>query len=227
MHHALRALGVVPALLLLLASLPAHAGVIDADGHAATPPGHPGAIFDDGTNLLWLDATETDGRSLADVGSELGAGGEFEGWRLATRDQLRELFVNAGLDITSTGDTGGWVDDAILRPKVQSFVGIYGQTQPPDFLGAMGTNVWHADTHVDPSKFAAESTLWDLTFSGMPVDRVWVGDNGIQPQFAGLANTDYGVALVMSLPEPSSTVLAATGLLAVVALIAGRRLRIC
>ena len=221
MQDALRSSGVVLALCLSLASRPTHAEVMDADGHEATPPSHPGAIFDNGTNLLWLDATETDGRSLADVSNKLGPGAEFDGWQLATRAQLRQLFVNAGLEITSTGETGGFVNDAGLQAKVKEFVAIYGQTDmDPGFFGSnlFGMNVWHADTHVDPINFAAQSTLWDDDD-----DQVVVGDNGLDPFNAGLAELDNGVALVMSLPEPSAALLHLSALGVLSALAVRRR----
>lgn len=205
--------------------------VVDADGHVKTPPGHPGAIFDEGTGLLWLDATETDGRSLADVSSKLGPSDEFDGWRLGTRDELLELFVNAELYITSHTSnppfTDEWREDSDLVSDVMDFVGIYGMTQPNDFCGAMGMNVWHANTHDDPQEYAAEATLWDLSngcFGNDGVPAAWVGDNGIDSFNAGAANSDYGVALVYDLPEPSSTWLGVAALLALASL-ARRRAR--
>jgi hypothetical protein len=202
--------------------------VVDADNHEATPPGHPGAIYDQGTDLLWLDATETDGRSLTDVESELGEGGEFEGWRLGTRAELWELFTNAGLDLTSVPGTPvseTWREDSDLVSRVQDFVGIYGLTQPTDFCGAMGTEVWHANTFDDPAEYASEFTGWDLSdgcFGNDGVPVAWVGDvaNSVTP---GEANSDIGVALVTRLPEPSSTLLAATALLTLTALARWRR----
>jgi hypothetical protein len=177
-------------LLASLAAFSANGAVIDANGHAATPPGHPGAIFDTETLLLWLDATETVNRSLADVQSELGEGGEFAGFRLATRTEIHELFVNAGLEITNP--PGGFVADADLQSRVQAFVGIYGQTQTSPPL--LGTDVWHANTFDAPGVYGLESASWVATDT-----RAWVGDNGVSSQIAGTAGPARGVALVRAL----------------------------
>lgn len=182
------------------------ADVIDADGNPLTPPGHHGAILDEATGLLWLDATETVGRSLADVQSELGAGGEFEGFDLASRNQIHELFDDAGLPITSPGP--GWATDAGVRADVMAFVAIYGQMSVSG--SQFGMNLWHANTLDDPLSFGTESALWlDRT------DDYWVGDNGTVVDLAGTAQANYGVALVREAPEPSSLVLGATALLAI------------
>jgi hypothetical protein len=202
--------------------------VVNADGHPATSAPHPGAILDTATGLLWLDATETDGRSLADVSDKLGSEAEFDGWRLATRDEVLELFLNAGLFWTSHTSnppfTDEWREDSDLVSSVMDFVGIYGMTQPSDFCGAMGMNVWHANTHDDPQEYAAESTLWDLSngcFGNDGVPAAWVGDNGIDAFNAGAANSDYGVALTMQVAEPSGDTLAVAAF-AALALLARR-----
>lgn len=174
--------GAILMLLSSLAAFPTQGEVIDANGHPATSPAHPGAILDTATRLLWLDATETVDRSVADVESELGDGGEFEGWQLATRDQLHELFVNFGLQITSPPT--GTVEDADLQARVQEFVGIYGQTITDSFL--LGTDLWHANS----STYGLASTTW------IPADtRAWVGDNGTSLEI-GSAHPEIGVALV-------------------------------
>lgn len=55
------------------------------------------------SGLEWLDVSETSGRSYNDVSSELGAGGEFEGWRYATSSELLTLVSNwTGQIITAT-----------------------------------------------------------------------------------------------------------------------------
>ncbi len=213
---------VVAPIHLLLTPLASTAAVVNADGHPATSAAHPGAILDEATGLLWLDATETDGRSLADVSGKLGSGAEFDGWRLATRDELLQLFLNAGLYWTSHTSnppfTDEWREDSDLVSDVMDFVGIYGMTQPNDFCGAMGMNVWHANTHDDPQEYAAEATLWDLSngcFGNAGAPAAWVGDNGIDSFNAGAANSDFGVALV---PEPSLWVLQLASLTVIAAL---------
>lgn len=160
--------------------------VIDADNDPLTPAGHPGAIFDSSTNLLWLDATETQNRSLADVQSELGVGGEFPGWQIATRAQIHQLFTNANLAITVPGP--GWVLDGISQTRVQALVSIYGQTRTASTV--LGTFLWHANSLDDEATYGSEAAAWRTTDNGY-----WAGDNGT-PGWAGTANPEFGVALI-------------------------------
>jgi hypothetical protein len=51
---------------------------------------------DASTGLDWLDVTVTQGLSYNQVAARLGPGGDFEGWRFATADELGELIVNFG-----------------------------------------------------------------------------------------------------------------------------------
>jgi len=51
---------------------------------------------DSDTGLLWLDWSHTASRSYNNVSSNLGSGGEFEGFRYATEDEIRTLYANAG-----------------------------------------------------------------------------------------------------------------------------------
>src|SRR5262249_1743916 len=108
--------------LVSLCGVTAYGTVINADGNAFTSPAPPWAILDTATQILWLDATETKGRSLPDVTSKLGVGQEFDGWQLASIAQVDELFANAGLSDTNSG----FVSNASAKADVISFVGIYG-----------------------------------------------------------------------------------------------------
>lgn len=60
---------------------------------------------DTDTTLEWLDTTYTLNRSYNDISSEFGVGGEFEGWRYATEDDLITFFTNAGGAGTYNGQT--------------------------------------------------------------------------------------------------------------------------
>lgn len=179
----------------------ANATVVNADGNPLTSPTHPHAILDTSTNLLWLDGTETVNRSLADISSKLGAGQEFDGWQLASRVQIDQLFADAGL--TDTNES--WVPSVAGQTAVMNFVAIYGQTDTmPDLLG---TTLWHANS-LTTSDHYAMSALWTTTD-----DRYWVGHDG--QGTGGEAIPKIGTALVRSaVPEPSTIALAITGLAA-------------
>lgn len=57
--------------------------------------------YDSNSGLEWLDWTETAGRSYDDVAARFGAGGEFEGFRHATRDESRSLFLSLGMTLNT------------------------------------------------------------------------------------------------------------------------------
>ncbi|WP_169570276.1 hypothetical protein [Sneathiella limimaris] len=68
----------------------------------------PVSFIDNGTytsdtqsGLEWLDVNLTAGRNYFDVSSELGSGGEFEGWRYATAQEFLGLISNwTGITVT-------------------------------------------------------------------------------------------------------------------------------
>jgi len=66
-----------------------------------------GAITSDTqTNLDWLDVSLSQGRSFLDVTNELGAGGDFAGFRHASIAEFQTLVLNAGIGNTNTVVTG-------------------------------------------------------------------------------------------------------------------------
>lgn len=60
--------------------------------------------FDSQTGLRWLDLSASAGRSFNEVSTEFGLGGDFEGFRYATNEEILMLWQNAGLvDIDLAG----------------------------------------------------------------------------------------------------------------------------
>ncbi len=58
------------------------------------------------SSLEWLDLTATANRSFDDVVGNLGVGGDFEGWRLASPAQVYALMRNAGLCLPDSEGKG-------------------------------------------------------------------------------------------------------------------------
>jgi hypothetical protein len=58
------------------------------------------------TNLDWLDVSLSQGRSFLDVTNELGAGGDFAGFRHASIAEFQTLVLNAGIGNTNSVVTG-------------------------------------------------------------------------------------------------------------------------
>lgn len=78
------------------------------------------ALVDHGTfttdsaqGLDFLDLTASTNRSFNEVSAQFGSGGDFEGWRYATEEQVVTLINNSGFSPAlsagsdATGDTGG------------------------------------------------------------------------------------------------------------------------
>lgn len=59
-------------------------------------------LQDSGAGMEWLDLTETVGRSFDDVSSELGVGGDYEGFSTASNSQIETLWTNAGIPDINT-----------------------------------------------------------------------------------------------------------------------------
>ena len=73
--------------ILLLSSTTGAQAALIANGDFTT---------DTDTGLDWLDHSVTAGLSFNQVTAELGAGGLFEGWQVATLDQAQTYLTNAG-----------------------------------------------------------------------------------------------------------------------------------
>ncbi|MEG3764920.1 hypothetical protein [Alteromonas sp. 14N.309.X.WAT.G.H12] len=52
------------------------------------------ATLDTTTGLEWLDLTVTDSLSINEVSLELGEGGDYEGWRLPTAEEVEALIIS-------------------------------------------------------------------------------------------------------------------------------------
>lgn len=77
-------------------------GVSSSSAELVSEDGDFGAdtvTFDSESGQRWLDLSVSTNRSYADVLGETGAGGDFEGWRHATRDEIATFFEHAGLDL--------------------------------------------------------------------------------------------------------------------------------
>jgi hypothetical protein len=108
--------------VLLSLSFGANAAVTSRDLVAGSNDGL--LTFDDATNIEWLDVTQTLNRSYNQVLGQLGAGGQFAGFQVASTALVRQLFID-----------GGWSDafntnyfDAIHHAQSVSIVSLIGRT---------------------------------------------------------------------------------------------------
>ena len=82
--------------------------------------------YDTETGLEWLDVTVSTPYSYDEILIELGPGGAFDGYRLATTDEILGFWQNAGIN-TGTGFLGSWTTEN-FQPIVNlmAWVGITG-----------------------------------------------------------------------------------------------------
>jgi hypothetical protein len=60
--------------------------------------------FDPNTGLQWLDLTVSIGYSKSEMDDQIQPGGVFEGYHFATNDEIRQLFIDAGIDVGPGSD---------------------------------------------------------------------------------------------------------------------------
>lgn len=85
--------------ILGLASTSSQAAIIE--GNDPRYPGTANTTIDTATGLEWLDWKVTALRSYSTVSSNFRKGGNYEGWRYATEDEVGVFFAHLGLPTTS------------------------------------------------------------------------------------------------------------------------------
>jgi hypothetical protein len=159
---------------------------------------------DPATGLDWLDWSLTTDRAVSEVATQLGPGGEFAGFRYATKEEVITLYHHAGftaLDAFSVGTPADF--DAAAN-----FVGLFGLTR--EFHNSQ-VDLFQSRAFLGPGSyplpsFHVEVLVWydqrgETGFAGANgglVDPVGIGDGPSEMT---------GHALVRAVPEPSGPVL--------------------
>lgn len=110
------------ALSALFSTASAKADFIEADWKLV---GDNNAFTDTRTGYKLLDFNFTKGRSLNDVESETLLGGEFEGWRLPTYNEIQEIFFSVTGEYSRTYND--YIDNA---PGVNQMHSVAGSNDP-------------------------------------------------------------------------------------------------
>jgi hypothetical protein len=175
----------------------------------------PGTItFDTQTGLRWLDLTESNGLSHAEVLQQLGLGGTFEGYRLATRAEVSDFFAHAGFDLSPA--TLQLFVPQNFDPAV-ALAALVGELANNGNCGASCTfsftTGFLADPPTIPNTFAEANFAFfdnsagqDPTSPAAPVGRVILEGGSFGSGFSG-----QGAWLVL-VPEPSTLLLCMAGL---------------
>lgn len=112
---------------------------------------HDTYLTDTDSGMDWLDVTTSLNRSYIDVSAQFGSGGDFEGWRYATRAEFHALldsWTGYTSDINSLTSTTG------STPSVDGLVSMLGATIDPAIPAVAYVSGFLADTKSSRYRYA-------------------------------------------------------------------------
>jgi hypothetical protein len=178
----------------LVLSTGVNAAIISADWHTA---GDNLITQDTVSGLSWLDLTETTNISYNQMLLQVGVGGQFEGWTVASYSDAEELFDNAGGDGNYPG-----VQSA-LASNLLPLWGVTGHTTDTTWFNV-------SDISENPGS-TSSGTFFDLdgfmTYSSNLA--------GVDSVFPGIGTALYRVSAV---PVPAAAWLFGSGLIGLIGL---------
>ena len=147
---------------------------------------------DSSSGLQWLDLTQSNGYSFAQMSGQLAAGGEFAGWRIATAAEVADILTQVGLPVTpyqrfETFSTvnGQLVVTPQLTQQIAAFGGLFGlnvrglgpaygfEAEVCDLIP--GTSTYHplfyATASVANAQFASDADSGSLVMAGTSITR--------------------------------------------------------
>jgi hypothetical protein len=210
-----------PAVWLLVAALGLPRAAIATLTSESSAFGPDTITRDSDTGLHWLDLTLSAGLSHTEILQELGPGGTFDGFELATEAEVAELFVNAGIDVSAQA-----LDDFVPQnyAPIVALAALVGQLGSNGNCGA-GCTFSFAAGLLDgpppsPGFFPVATLAWFDNSAGQaasypqePIGRASLESSATDPGSSG-----RGAWLV---PEPGSPLLLIAGAAALK--LAGRR----
>lgn len=151
-------------------------------------------MTDTASGLDWLQLDQTVGLSYNDVVSQMGVGGQFQGWAYADVFDIQQLWINAGGSLPMSGWSGA------NNGVVSQLLNVWGRTRPFDEARVIhetffGSNLAVAIASDDPGQ--ANSLTQDF----MSLNETTISPSGTSPIIAS--------ALIRAtIPEPSCALLA-------------------
>jgi len=203
---------IIVALVMLMYIQSTIAAMIDQDWQTL---GDANVMFDTVTNMRWLDLSITADMSNDTVVTNLGGGGLFEGWRLATQDEVLELWSNAGI----TNTDRDWVT--------------YQFAEVNDMVNRLGPTTMFEDgpfpiaTHTigmvegGPSLLSTERWAMELTYA--PDGTSTRTSASYYTWDVSIADPHYSTYLVQVVPLPVSAWLFGSGLLGLIGIATKRK----
>lgn len=196
---------IILAILLSVLNFSSWANLIERDRIYGSGDGL--ITFDTDTGLEWLDVPESADYSYDDiVANELGSGGVFEGFRHASREDVRTLFNNAGIDDINESRSYTYYDEILsLADLLGGTTGDGGVTGGAALWGISETPAT-ANSNWAPFLYWTENI--DLLPSGFEPLGAQATTAGTLPTFAAYTN-EAGNWLVRpaSVPEPTTVAL--------------------
>ena len=121
--------------------------------------------LDTDTGLKWLDLTLSVFRSYNNVAANLGPGGDFEGYRIATETEILSLWTHAGINYT--GNYIDTVNQQAITDLIPLLGNTYAQYGPPGSLPR--TLGWYDDTLSGSNPLAPSRAALNIRDSFCPV----------------------------------------------------------
>ena len=169
------------------------------------------------TGLDWLDLTETRGQSYDEVENQMGAGQRYDGWRHASRDEVRIFWQDAGGVGPFLGDAKG------ITNWVQQLQRLWGVTYPFLYLHPSGYLLQTSIAMTNEvAPMCASCNVWVYLSNNFNISDSSEGDfadaESINADYRWNAQLPIAHALIRNsatvvIPEPPTTALLALSLL--------------
>ncbi|MBI5461690.1 MAG: hypothetical protein HY941_05840, partial [Gammaproteobacteria bacterium] len=185
--------------LFLWGSL-AHAVVVDQDWRT---PGDANVLYDTEAGMRWLDLSVTANLSHDRVVVNLGPGGRFEGFRLATQSEVLTLWANAGI----TNTERAWV--TYQYPAVNDLVTRLGPTVMVE--GGLVPVATHTIGMAEGGPPLPANQRWAMEITYAPDGVSTRTSSSYYIWDVSVADMHYSTYLVQSVPLPGTLWLFAPG----------------
>jgi len=181
------------------------------------------SFIDNATGIEWMDFGINNGQSFDYVSSQLGAGGIYKGWQLATESQVYDMWANAFLGLDSSFENPNFF--GVGQLKVEDGKQADGSIFSPIFE-AMSFNTiidpYLADTKISRGLFEGQNGLSyveakervGMYNNWLDHDISQIIENNNNEMFRESGDGQYSTMLVKvtKIPEPSTLAMLALGL---------------